>query len=275
MAAYTIPITPLVSLVVMHYILSKAYPDEKWSMVWTFQADPSIFNGSVLSPHISHHRTYASIISQESKKIVDILAIWAYDAGGDDEPEKPCWLDEVIKGGIEAAKANNESDDPKLRNQPWTFYTCDDRLAFLEFIEAGARVERAESEWVKLEEAEKKKSSDEKKKKLEEEREARRLVERQKMIEEARAARLAKGESLPSESNSKGADAGASSVDNGDGRKAEETAFKAPFEVSQPATKSVGNLYYIVIVVGVSILVALIGVYYRSKLSSSLADNIQ
>ncbi|TPX35155.1 hypothetical protein SeMB42_g07229 [Synchytrium endobioticum] len=176
MAAFTIPVAPLISLVIMHYILSKAYPTQKWYM----------------------HRTFASIISKESKIIVDILSIWAHGAGGPAEPAK-AWIDEVVKAGLSASRKNNETDDPKMRNQTWTIYTCDDRLSVLEFMEGGARAERAEKELVKLEEDERKKGGEEMKKKVEEEREKRRVEERRKMVEEARAARLARGERLPSE----------------------------------------------------------------------------
>ncbi|TPX32464.1 hypothetical protein SmJEL517_g04453 [Synchytrium microbalum] len=264
MAAFTIPITPLVSLVIMHYIISKSFPSHKWSMVWTFQAERSLFEGSMLAPHVSHHKTYAFLISKDSKIIIDIFGIWAYDAGGEDEPEKN-WVDLLVEAGLKAGKPSErdkQSDDPKLRNQPWTFYTSDDRSEFLEFIEAGAKVERAEAEWVKVEQDEKKKAEDERKKKAEDARDAKRSADLKKMAEEARAVKAANAAANANNNSGDG---------SGENKESSPVStFQAPFDVSTlPKKEGLSTNFYILAAI-VGVVLAMLA-YYMGLASPTTA----
>ncbi|TPX65385.1 hypothetical protein SpCBS45565_g05211 [Spizellomyces sp. 'palustris'] len=120
LASYVLPSSPLLSLVIIHRIFTLAYPVEDWSMVWTFQADPKPFAKSSLFPFISSHHSYAVLVSRDEKIVVDFLAIWARQAGGDATFEK--WFENVCGGGGREGEA--------------VYYTCDDDLKMLEFVES-------------------------------------------------------------------------------------------------------------------------------------------
>lgn len=87
-------------------------------MAWTFQANPQLFTKSALFPHISAHRTYAVLIARDEHIVVDFLALWASILDGDEKGTS--WFDVLAGGG---------------KNGEMAFYTCDDELKMLEFVE--------------------------------------------------------------------------------------------------------------------------------------------
>ncbi|KAI9363969.1 hypothetical protein DFJ73DRAFT_810418 [Zopfochytrium polystomum] len=155
--SYTVPNAPLITALLYCRLFNKAYPEfAPWSMVWTHSCVPpseaklgpvagSLVRSSLL-PHLKKHGTYASIVSKKAKTVVDFMAMWADDVGGDAVSESTdsgsskgrlrWWLPRLA---VDESEDDVEEDADGKKPAKWTaptFYTCDDEQKVFEFLES-------------------------------------------------------------------------------------------------------------------------------------------
>ncbi|KAJ3075062.1 hypothetical protein HDU98_009350 [Podochytrium sp. JEL0797] len=90
--SHILPDHPLLSAFLLLHLLTTSETaatsillKKTWTVAFTHQADPTLFLGTALYPHIQTHKTYAVLVSRaegEVECVLDFLAEWCADADG-------------------------------------------------------------------------------------------------------------------------------------------------------------------------------------------------